>query len=259
MQDADDEQQVAAPPPGVRILVVKTGLARFCRHLTLASQIQSTVREATAIAFEGSKLLNLFLLHQLEHKLAIPKLTRNWIYTNIFNSVSTSGDQDSPRGSQCADVEHVRQTLYLPNRHSQLSWPQRDLIGQVLKRLSQETYVNCSNHVFVNFRKRIRRWWFGKLSRKLRTQLERRNRWRLADVLVTAVCSGQSNFGMPGGIYLDPADIHYIRNTLIKVDALAYEDRKLCPIDPSSVTDAKLKHQVGTEQASLAFARGDRT
>lgn len=237
----DEEDGV---PATFRTTVVKTGLAKFCRHPTLVTQIEAAVQVATRIAFEGSKLLNLFFLHLLQHNLPIPKLGPNWIYTNVYQSVSGDKTHLQPRASPCQQLEQVRQQLYLPSRPADLPWPQRDLLGQVLKQLSKDTYVNCKNHVAVNFNKRLRWWWFSKLTRKLQTQLPRRDRWRLADALVSAACKDKTSFGMPSGIQLTIEEIAYLRNKLTELGGEGVQDGERCPVEPNSVTEKKLSVHV---------------
>lgn len=238
MEPEDDE------PLGFRTTVVKTGLAKFCRSPSLVAEIDAAVKTATRIAFEGSKLLNLFFLHLLRQDLPIPKLDGNWIYVNIYQSVSVDKTSSQPRASPCEQVEEVRQQLYLPSRPAGLQWPHRDLLGQVLKQLSRDTYVNCKNHVAVNFKKRVRRWWFSKLTRKLQTDLSRKDRWRLADVLVSATCKDKTGFGMPRGMQLTAQDIHYLRNKLTEIGAEGTQDGERCPVEASNTTEKKLSVHV---------------
>lgn len=241
--EADTEDD---PPPNFRTTVVKTGLARFCRSSALVTEIDAAVKTATRIAFEGSKLLNLFFLHLLQHDLPIPKLNPNWIYTNVYQSVSVDRTQSQPRSSPCEQLEQVRQQLYLTVRPVGLQWPHRDLLGQVLKQLSKDTYVNCKNHVAVNFQKRLRRWWFSKLTRKLQTPLSRKDRWRLADTLVKAACKDNTGFGMPRGMQLTSQDISYLRNKLTELGGEGVQDEDRCPVEPNNVTDKKLSAHVST-------------
>lgn len=240
-QDIDEPD---AAPPGFRTTVVKTGLRQFCRYPALVQQIEGVVQNATVVAYEGSKLLNLFFLHLLENKLPIPKLDGNWIYTNVYQSLSVNRTQQQPRPSPCAQLEYVRQHLYLPHRPPNLGWGVRDNMGQVLKQLSKDTLVNCKNHVAVNFHKRLRRWWFGKLTRKLQTQLVRRDRWCLADTLVTAACNDKTGFGMPRRVQLTLQEIHYLKNKLTELGAESEADSELCPRDPAPVSNKKLSYQV---------------
>lgn len=239
--DSDDDDTDNDTSSDVRPLVVKTGLTNFCRHPALVQQIETVVQNATTIAYEGSKLLNLFFLHLLENKLPIPQLKRNWIYTNVYQSISVDRRNPYPRPSPCAELEHVRQHLYLPHRPAGLAWGQRDYMNQILRQLSSDTLVNCKNHVAVNFHKRLRRWWFGKLTRKLHTQLPRKDRWRLADNLVIAACKDKTGFAMPGGVQLTVAEIKYLRNKLIEVGGECADDAELCPIDPTPVSDRRLQ------------------
>ena len=242
MSDDDEPADLVdcETPAAFRTTVVKTGLATFCRSPALVQQIESVVHNATIIAFEGSKLLNLFFLYLLENKLPIPKLDRNWICENVYLSVSVDRRSLQPRASPCRELEFVRAHLYLPQRSSDLAWGERDYMNQILKQLSADTLVNCKNHVAVNFHKRLRRWWFGKLTRKLETHLARKDKWRLSDTLVKAACNNKTGFAMPSGIHLTVEEIKYLCNKLTELGGECMEDEKLCPIDPSSVSEKKL-------------------
>lgn len=255
--DVDDDGDDTAP--GVRTVVIKTGLQRFCRQPALARQIDTAVQQVTVIAYEGSKLLNLFFLYLVENKLPVPQLNRNWIYTNVYQCVSVQKLEQQPRASPFAQLEHVRQQLYLPCRPSKLAWGRRDNLGQVLKRLSAETLVNCKNHVAVNFHRRLRHWWFSKLTRKLQTQLQRKDRWRLTDNLVAAACKDKTSFAMPGGVQLTVAEIKYLRNKLTELGAECAEDAELCSVDPSHVSVLKLKVHVSALSLTLFANNSQRT
>ena len=142
---------------------VKTGFLNFVKEPTIAAVIKKTVKGVTQMSYEASKLINVFLLDRLEKKLPIPNLDQTFFYQAI-STVSVYGNQEIPQPlRRNADLTETFRQLYLSQR-PEMNWPNRDQIGQVCNYVGKEMLTNATNHVTMNFVKRLRRWLFHKVS-----------------------------------------------------------------------------------------------
>ena len=142
---------------------VKTGFLNFVKEPTIAAVIKKTVKGVTQMSYEASKLINVFLLDRLEKKLPIPNLDQTFFYQAI-STVSVYGNQEIPQPlRRNADLTETFRQLYLSQR-PEMNWPNRDQIGQVCNYVGKEMLTNATNHVTMNFVKRLRRWLFCKVS-----------------------------------------------------------------------------------------------
>jgi len=115
------------------------------------------------MSYEASKLINVFILDRLEKKLPIPNLDQTFFYQAI-STVSVYGNQEAPQPlRRNTDLTEAFRQLYLSQR-PEMIWPNRDKIGQICNYVGKEMLINATNHVTMNFNKRLRRWLFYKVS-----------------------------------------------------------------------------------------------
>ena len=142
-----DRQRAVAHRREVETFTVKVGLKALVGDEALGQCIEQTVHDVTQLQWEASKILQLYILHRIEHNLPIHVLDAHFFYQAL---VCATGPLNSSRPLQ-PDLWQARDELYTPQRQNGLPWISGSLRTQLLKLAAGTLRSNACNHVKENF------------------------------------------------------------------------------------------------------------
>ena len=180
-----DRQSAVAHRREVETFTVKVGLKALVGDEALGQCIEQTVHDVTQLQWEASKILQLYILHRIEHNLPIHVLDAHFFYQAL---VCATGPLNSSRPLQ-ADLWQARDELYTPQRQNGLPWISGSLRTRLLKLAAGTLRSNACNHVKENFFMRLRKWCTVMVERQL-PELSRKWRINLACKVCAAIYRG---------------------------------------------------------------------